>query len=149
MTYTWANPEHIGVIRVVEGRVVYLDGGPEYEAAVAAGPAEYSGPLDIVDPSAPPAPVPASITFAQLLIGLVAEQWISQEEGEAWLIGTLPTAVLAVISTLPTEQQFAAKARALRPSEVLRSDPLVVALGAAAGRTQEELDNFFRTYSGV
>jgi hypothetical protein len=58
MTYTWANPEHIGVITVVDGRVVYLDGGPEYEAAVAAGPAEYSGPLDVVDPNAPPAPAP-------------------------------------------------------------------------------------------
>lgn len=97
----------------------------------------------------PPAPVPASITFAQLLIGLVAEQWITEVDGEGWLTGTLPTAVLAVIDTLPVEQRFAAKARALRPSEVLRNDPLVQALSAAAGKTSEELDNFFRTYSEV
>lgn len=89
------------------------------------------------------------ISFAQLLIGLVTETWITEAEGEAWLIGTLPAAVLAVISTLPTQQQFAAKARALRPSEVLRADPLVSALGLAAGRTEEELDDFFRTYAGV
>lgn len=53
MTFTWANPEHIGVIAVIDGRVVYIDNGPEYEAAVAAGPAEYAGPLDVIDLSAP------------------------------------------------------------------------------------------------
>lgn len=96
-----------------------------------------------------PAPVPASISFAQLMIGLVTEQWITQAEGEAWLAGTLPTAVLTIINTLPVEQQFAAKARAIRPSEVLRNDPLVASLGAAAGQTPEELDDFFRTYAVV
>lgn len=106
--------------------------------------------FDEVAPSFPSdPPVPASITFAQLLIGLVAEQWITEVDGEGWLTGTLPTAVLAVIDTLPVEQRFAAKARALRPSEVLRNDPLVQALSAAAGKTSEELDNFFRTYSEV
>jgi len=70
-------------------------------------------------------------------------------EGEAWLAGTLPTAVLTVIDSLPQEQRFAAKARALRPSEVLRSDPLVTAMGTAAGKTSEEVDTFFQTYSGV
>ncbi len=89
------------------------------------------------------------LSFAQLLIGLVTEQWISEEEGEAWLAGTLPAAVLAVIESLPAEYRFAAKARAIRPSEVLRSDPLVAAMSAAAGKTEEDLDNFFRTYAGV
>lgn len=96
-----------------------------------------------------PEPVPTSISFAQLLIGLVAEAWITEAEGEAWLAGTLPFAVLTVIDGLPVEQRFPAKARALRPSEVLRSDPLVGAMNAAAGKTQEELDQFFRTYAGV
>lgn len=89
------------------------------------------------------------LSFAQLMIGLVTEQWITEAEGEAWLAGTLPTAVLTIIDTLPVEQQFAAKARAIRPSEVLRSDPLVASLGAAAGKTPEELDDFFRTYAVV
>jgi hypothetical protein len=97
----------------------------------------------------PPAPVPASISFAQLLIGLVTEQWITEAEGEAWLSGTLPGAVLLVIESLPTEQRFAAKARALRPSEVLRGDPLVEAMGTAAGKTEAEIDTFFQTYAGV
>lgn len=97
----------------------------------------------------PPASVPASITFAQLLIGLVTEQWITQSDGEGWLTGTLPAAVTAVINTLPESHRFAAKARALRPSEVLRADPLVAALGAASGKTEAQIDTFFRTYAQV
>ena len=99
--------------------------------------------------SAPPAPVPQSISFAQLLIGLVTEAWISEAEGDAWLTGTLPNAVLLVIDSLPADQRFAAKARALRPSEVLRNDPLVASMGSAAGKTAEEIDTFFRTYAQV
>lgn len=97
----------------------------------------------------PVAPVPPSISFAQLLIGLVSEQWITEADGEGWLTGTLPAAVTTVIDTLPKEQQFAAKARALRPSEVLRADPLVAAMGAAAGKKEAEIDDFFRKYAGV
>lgn len=93
-------------------------------------------------------PLP-TLSFAQLLTGLVAEQWISEFEGEQWLQGVLPPQVTTLIETLPQEQQFAAKARASRPSEVLRMDPLVVAMGAAQGKTPEELDQFFRTYAGV
>jgi hypothetical protein len=89
------------------------------------------------------------LSFAQLLIGLVTEAWITEAEGEAWLIGTLPFAVLLVIDSLPAEQRFAAKARALRPSEVLRNDPLVTAMGTAAGKTTAEIDTFFQTYAGV
>lgn len=89
------------------------------------------------------------ITFAQLLIGLVAEGWITEAEGDGWLAGTLPSPVLALIATLPEAQRFAAKARAIRPSEVLRRDPLVEMLGAAQGKTSAELDAFFATYSQV
>ena len=117
-------------------------GADIYEIAMAMGPAPY------VAPPVPPAPIP-NLSFAQLLIGLVTEQWITEVEGEAWLAGTLPTAVLTVIDSLPQEQRFAAKARALRPSEVLRSDPLVTAMGTAAGKTTEEINTFFQTYSGV
>lgn len=91
----------------------------------------------------------ARLTFAQLLIGLVSEAWITEAEGEAWLAGTLPAPVLGLISTLPAEQQFPAKARALRPSEIIRNDPLVEMLGAAQGKTSAELDVFFATYSQV
>lgn len=106
---------------------------PEGEAILPADPVEE--------------PVPQSITFAQLVIGLVAEGWITQAEGEAWLVGTLPAAVEAVINSLPLNHQFIARARATRPSEVLRSDPLVATLAAAQGKTPAQLDEFFRMYS--
>ena len=97
---------------------------------------------------APAEPVP-NLSFAQLLIGLVAEQWITEADGNGWLTGTLPFAVLTVIDSLPEAQRFAAKARALRPSEVLRADALVSAMGVAAGKTEAEIDTFFRTYAQV
>ena len=98
----------------------------------------------------PPAPsVIPDLSFPQLLIGLVAEQWITEAEGETWLAGTLPAAVLEVISNLPTEMQFPAKARALRPSMIVRADPLVAALATYEGKTSEELDEFFLTYAQV
>ena len=100
-------------------------------------------------PTPAPLPVPAAMTFAQVLIGLVTEAWITEFEGEQWLQGVLPPQVTSLIETLPADQQFAAKARASRPAEVLRADPLVIALGTAQGKTSEELDQFFRTYSGV
>lgn len=114
--------------------------GPDYEvqsdkvrAYFRAVPAE---PHEIV-----------KLTFAQLLIGLVSEGWITEAEGDGWLAGTLPPPVLGVISQLPPSMRFAAKARAIRPSEVLRRDPLVEMLGAAQSKTPEELDAFFATYS--
>jgi hypothetical protein len=100
-------------------------------------------------PGPQPEPVPASISFAQLMIGLVSEGWITTAEGEAWLTGTLPEPVLALIATLPKAQQFAAKARALRPTLVERTDPLVSALGAAQDKTDAQLDKFFHTYAAI
>lgn len=98
--------------------------------------------------NAPSAPVPQSLTFAQLLIGLVAEGWITEAEGDAWLEGRIPAAARGLIGTLPQAQRFAAKARAARPSIVLRNDPLVTALAAAQGRA-DDLDRFFTTYAAV
>lgn len=90
------------------------------------------------------------LSFAQLLIGLVTEAWITQTEGTAWLINrTLPSAVTTLIGQLPTDQQFAAMARAVAPSEVLRLDPLVVALASAQGKTAAEMDEFFITYKDM
>jgi hypothetical protein len=91
-----------------------------------------------------------SLSFAQLLIGLVTEKWITADDGRAWRDRTaLPPAVADLIATLPAEQQFAAETRAMAFTEALRLDPLVEALGAAEGKTPEELDTFFLTYAQV
>lgn len=96
-----------------------------------------------------PAPVPQEMSFAQLLIGLVAEGWITEAEGDAWTNRQLPAAVNTLIAGLPQAQRFAARAKAKLPSVVLRNDALVVALAAQQGKTAEQLDDFFRKYVNV
>ena len=111
----------------------------DVQAAIASGEPVGAPPtLPVVIPD---------LSFAQLLIGLVTEEWITEAEGGGWLVGTLPAPVLAVIATLPTAQQFAAKARAIRPSVIVRADPLVAALAAAEGKSSADIDAFFTTYA--
>lgn len=90
-----------------------------------------------------------SMSFAQLLIGLVAEGWITEAEGDAWTNRQLPAAVNDLIAGLPKAQRFAARTKAKLPSVVLRNDALVVALAAQQGKTPEQLDDFFRKYADV
>lgn len=97
---------------------------------------------------APAAPVP-NLSFAQLVIGIVQQGWVTEAEGDAWLEGRLPATVRGVIQQLPQAQRFVAKAKATRPSVVERNDPLVAAMAAAQGVTEEELDAFFRVFSMV
>lgn len=89
------------------------------------------------------------LSFAQLLIGLVSEGWITEAEANDWMAGTLPVRVTDLIANLPAEQQFSARVRAMRPSEIVRTDPLVIALGASEGKSVEEMDQFFITYAQV
>jgi uncharacterized membrane protein AbrB (regulator of aidB expression) len=90
------------------------------------------------------------LTFAQLMIGLVTMQWITEAEGEAWLAGNaLPAEVLALIAGLPAEHQFPAKARAMRMTVAERLDPMVLALAAGRGIPAADMDQFFTTFGGV
>lgn len=103
--------------------------------------------VTVEEPPAPPVP---NLSFPQLLIGLVTEGWITTEEGRAWRDRVaLPKQVSDLISQMPAEQQFAVETRAFAPSEVLRTDPLVAAMGAAAGKTEVEMDDFFRKYAQI
>lgn len=123
---------------------------PEGTVEVPIKPSQYAewNGREWVLSDPPPPPVPSELTFAQLLIGLVAEKWITEAEGDAWLEGRIPASARGLIATLPRAQQFAAKARAARPSTVLRNDPLVIALATAQGRA-DDLDRFFTTYAQV
>jgi hypothetical protein len=123
---------------MIAGKVVQVEGG----FAVVDRPDSDPEP----DPAPDPDFIPESMTFAQLLIGLVAEGWITEAEGEAWLTGQVPAAVTALIARLPSNQRFAALARASRPSIILRSDPLVNALADLQGKA-DDMDGFFSTYA--
>jgi len=115
-----------------------------------------NGEYSLTAEPAPPEPTPEELlqaerenmrlSFPQLLIGLVTENWITQADGEIWLTGVLPPTVIATINLLPEAQQFAAKAKATRPSYIARLDPLVGLMAMAQGRSDVEVDTFFRTY---
>lgn len=102
---------------------------------------------------APAIPLPVqqvtSLSFSQLMIGLVAEAWITEAEGTDWLVGTLPAAVTALIASLPEEQRFAVRAKAARFTIAELNDPIVQALAASNGKTQGQLDAFFNTYGAA
>jgi hypothetical protein len=100
-------------------------------------------PEEIAARPTPPPPVLPYLTFAQLLIALVSLGWITEAEGEAWLAGVLPAAVVALIDTLPQAERFAAKARAIRPSIIDPNDRLVNALCASRNMTEQEKLQFF------
>lgn len=136
-----------GYTATIDGQELIIPDAPENRHWQMIQDAIANG-AEVNQAQPPVLPVP-NLSFAQLLIGLVTEAWITETEGETWLTGTLPTAVLTVIDSLPMGQRFAAKARALRPSEVMRNDSLVSAMGTAAGKTEAEIDDFFRTYALV
>lgn len=137
--------------------LIEIDDGyhAELMQAQATGKIIVAG-TDGVPQAVDPAPVdlPAqremmSLSFAQLLIGLEKDQWITTSEAEAWLDGQLPASVVALINTLPIGERFAAKARAKRPAAVERTNPLVVLLGQQAGKSEEELDSFFLRHASI
>lgn len=89
----------------------------------------------------PAAPVP-NLSFAQLLYGLVMEGFIDEGEAMAWLVDRiLPAPIEALIAQLPGPQQVLTRARALQPTEIVFTDPMVQAMGGD--------EQFFRTYSEV
>jgi hypothetical protein len=93
--------------------------------------------------------VPVSMSFPQFIIGLVAEEWITEEEGQMWLAGTLPPRVVSTISLAPVEKRFAATAKAMRSPVINRLDPLVQMMALVQKRSAAEVDKFFKTYASA
>lgn len=107
--------------------------------------------VDIGGPAPSILPVPVqitSLTFAQLMTGLVTEEWITEAEGDAWLDGNLPQPVLDLIDGFPVAQRFGVKARAKRFITADINDPLVVQMATLQDKV-EELPAFFNTYGSV
>jgi hypothetical protein len=148
------------VIRLAQidaGRVVNViavdpaavpDWAKGWPAAGDAGPGwAYDGVA--FTPPAPAAPVLPDLSFAQAMIGLVAEGWITNAEGELWLQGMLPLAVDQAINGLPAAARFAARARATRPTTISATDPLVGLMAALQGKDAAEMAAFFTTYAAI
>lgn len=95
------------------------------------------------------------LSFAQFVVGLTETGWISDAEADAWLAGNaLPAGVEVALNQIPaqagqTKPRLRARARALRPSVVLRNNELLLLMAQQRGATAEQLDNLFRTYSQV
>ncbi|MCG7853253.1 MAG: hypothetical protein MIO92_12095 [Methanosarcinaceae archaeon] len=146
------NGEIIQTVQV--GSIFTLPNGDVVSPAYA-GWSNEGYALSEADPEPMPVPDPdadrqfMNLSFAQLMIGLVTEQWITEAEGSLWLTGTLPPQVQSTIAMLPAENQFAATAKATRPSTVERMDPLVQMMALAQGRSDAELDDFFRKYASI
>lgn len=128
--------------------------GVEMSIPNAAGNRHYSMVQDAIAKGATvvvehphPAPIP-NLSFSQLVIGMVVTAQITEAEGEAWLTGNgLPQAMADLIAQLPVEDQFIARARALRPTVIERNDPLAIQLTQINGGTSEDMDAFFITFS--
>lgn len=83
------------------------------------------------------------VSHAQMIGALILSEVITREEGVEWIKGILPAAVQSMIDALPPEQAVIAELRAIRPTVVVPTDPLVAALAAAQGKTEEDLMELF------
>jgi hypothetical protein len=150
MKAIWVNQEEtIGNIIDGERYVVVEKGHPRWDEFLSLSPEP------VVPPEEPTAEellrnarAGMTLSFAQLLIGLVERGWITVEEGRAWRDRVaLPGPVQVLIAGFPEGQRFAAETRAYAPSVVARLDPLVVGLGRLSGKTPEEMDAFFLEFA--
>lgn len=102
------------------------------ETQVASLTAERDALQAQVD--AMPAPTNSSrVTFRQLLLGLMADEWITAAEAETWASrSALPSIVEGAIASLPADDRPAARVTAHTMTEAYRTDPLLVAAATAA-----------------
>lgn len=108
------------------------------------------------EPEVPPPLTPEQVlagmppvSHAQIIAALILSEIITEAEGVAWISGTLPAAVEAMIATLPADQRVIARLRAIRPTSVVPTDPLVAALAAAQGQGVEDLIALFQTAAAL
>lgn len=133
------------IIRVSDGAFVPADPDNRDYAALMAAVVDGA----VIEPWEPePEPVPAEISPSQLFIGLVAAGMITEDEAMAAAkSGTVPPAIDALFSELPASDALAARVRWARMTTVERDNPLVAALGAANGLSDQDIDDAFRAWS--
>lgn len=137
-TPIWANPEKVGVL-ILDGDVpLYLDGGPEYDAAVAAGPRPYAGPLPEVPPDA--AAVAAALEAERA--SMVASRF--QTRAALYVAGLLPKIEAMISMADPLTQMAWAEAVEFR-----RASPTIAKLAEWLGLDDATIDELFRSAMSI
>lgn len=128
------------------------DGSQDHLIPADAAPIDQEALDDYLQSRMPPEERLASlspVSHAQIIAALILSGIITETEGVAWISGTLPEAVEAMIATLPAEQRVIARLRAIRPTSVVPTDPLVAALAAAQGHDTADLIALFETAAAL
>lgn len=152
------------LMAVPEGGTVQLPNGDMVMPATDGWSNSEGYALTAVPAAPPPTPEEAlgmerslmRLSFSQFVVGLAEQGWITEVEAGAWLsANALPAAVEAALSSLPettedgSKPRLRARARALRPTEIERTNELLLMMAAMQGASAEQLDQFFRIYAGV
>ena len=102
--------------------------------------------LDVLPLPDPEPPVPAVISDRQFFQQLAAEGTITPAEALAAVrTGELPAALVAILDGIPDEdERFSAEMLLSGATQIERAHPLTDAIGAATGRSHDDIDEFFR-----
>lgn len=95
--------------------------------------------------SEPPLPVPDEISRRQFFQQMAVAGLISQTEAIAAVkAGEIPAALMAFVTSLPAEVQFAAEMLIIGATTFHRSHPLVEAFGTLQGLSSAQVDDLWR-----
>lgn len=128
--------------RVASTDVQLIEGQPRYVHVLEDAEADPPTPEKIL------ASLP-NVSHAQIIAALIGTGILTEAEGVDWITGTLPASVEAMIAALPAEQRTIARLRAIRPSSVVPTDPLVGALAASEGKSVEDLIDIFTSAAAL
>jgi hypothetical protein len=93
----------------------------------------------------PPPPVPTTISFRQLILGLLGSGFLTTEQALAAAeTRARPPQLDAIIATLPDDAAVAARITWATMSEARRGDTLFATLITAGHATAEQVDELFR-----
>jgi hypothetical protein len=127
---------------VLDGATLVLDDGTAVIGGTWDG-AAFRPPAHV---TAPPPPVPTTISFRQLILGLLGSGFLTAEQALAAAeTRARPPQLDAIIASLPDDAALAARITWATMSEARRADPLFAALIAAGHATAGQVDELFRT----
>jgi hypothetical protein len=146
LRYAVIEPDSCLVLNIIEAAQDFvLDGPPlvpDDGSAVIGG--NWDGAA-FLPPAPVPEPIPASISFRQLILGLLGSGFITAEQALAAAeTRARPPQLEAIIATLPDDAALAARITWATMSEARRADPLFAALIAEGHATAERVDELFR-----